>query len=226
MSAVIETFTISNVMKAAWDRVSGSKKTFWAVIGAAFLIMFILSLIFGMAKSPLMDGIMKVIGAVIQAVLSWCLLYVGINRAEDKPIEFRMIRSVLSNGKMMLNLFLVLVLRLVAFIPAVIIGGIGAIPNLPSALSFICFVVAAILYVFIAARLWLADAIVMDQQASSIDALKKSFHMTKNHVWELIGLFILTAVFLMISSIPLGIGLIWTLPFFFILYGVVYKTLK
>ena len=97
--------------------------------------------------------------------------------------------------------------------------------NVVGLASVIVCLGAIILTFYLAMRLYLAKGIVLDQQVGPWAAIKKSFRATKYNVWRLIGLTLLNAIILLVSVIPLGIGLIWSLPYLFINYGMVYRRL-
>lgn len=71
-----------------------------------------------------------------------------------------------------------------------------------------------------------AVGFILDKSLDSFKAIKMSFRVTKPYIVELLGLYIIMGFILFISALPLGIGLIWTVPFSYILYGEVYKRLS
>jgi uncharacterized membrane protein len=88
-------------------------------------------------------------------------------------------------------------------------------------LSFIGGIIAF----YLAMRLVVAKAIVINEKKNPIHAIKISFAATKYHVWNIIGFVILQTLALVLSIIPLGMGLIWSIPFCSVAYGLLYRKL-
>jgi hypothetical protein len=82
-----------------------------------------------------------------------------------------------------------------------------------------------ILTIYLLFRMYLVHAFILAKKVNPWVAIKLSFKATKSNVCRLIGLSILNGLILLVSAIPLGIGLIWTLPYFFINFGEIYKSL-
>ena len=121
-------------------------------------------------------------------------------------------------------------LELVIFIPPAILaflGGFIAPQSFPgaTALSIVLIAVAAFLAITLAIRLMLAIGLVLDQNLNPWPAIKMSFVSTKGNELRILALILIQLVIVVISAIPFGLGLIWTLPFSLITYGIIYKRL-
>jgi uncharacterized membrane protein len=84
----------------------------------------------------------------------------------------------------------------------------------------------SIAYLYIYIRISLSIGFVLDKEISPWNAIKLSFKATANHFWRLIAILILVNIIVLASSIPAGLGLIWTLPLAVICYGMIYKRLQ
>ena len=80
--------------------------------------------------------------------------------------------------------------------------------------------------IYITVRICLAAACVLDKGMNPWAAITSSFAMTRANFWRLVALFILQNIIVIVSLIPLLLGLIWTLPLSLILYGTIYQFLS
>jgi len=60
---------------------------------------------------------------------------------------------------------------------------------------------------------------------SVIQAFKMSISAIKPHFIKIFALIIATILILFVSTIPFGIGLIWSLPWAAVIYGILYREL-
>lgn len=226
---------IMETVRAAWSKVSGSKGTIWAVMGIAILLQVMLGILgqFTPAGAAgLVGAIVAIVGLIIQLFLAWGMIYLGIERAAGNPIQFDQVKIVLK-----LNLFL----RMIGlyFLQMLILGSVLVVFMIPPVLahnflsdtmeqliSAISYLVGAGFFVFFAMRLFLAKGFVIRQGLGPITGIKKSFEKTESNVCRLFGLGVINILILVVSVIPLGIGLIWSLPYLLINYGEVFKKLN
>jgi hypothetical protein len=220
---------VMDTVKTAWNKVSGAKSSFWAVLGIMFVIEFIVGFIGGFFQAP--DGhmpigvtIVSLLFGLIVMVVSWGLLYMGIQRAAGQPITYRMVGYAFNWG---------LVFRMVGLyiLQLLILGGVSLILLLTSILSLgtvvnvVLYIVWFVLFYAILFRLILGKAFVIAKQMGPVDAIKASFAATQGNVCNVIGITIIAVLILFVSAIPFGIGLIWSLPYIFINYGEIFKRL-
>jgi uncharacterized membrane protein len=97
-----------------------------------------------------------------------------------------------------------------------------AILTLITALSYLIGL-AVISYLII--KMILAIGFLVDKKIGPWQSIKMSFRATRGNFWGIFGLMIILCLIIMMSIIPLGIGLIWALPYAIITYGVMYKNL-
>lgn len=90
-------------------------------------------------------------------------------------------------------------------------------------LGLIVFILPGI---FIAVRLqFYSYSIVEHEHLDPVEALKKSWHITSGKFWKLLGFFFISIFLIIVSAIPLGLGLIFSIPAISIAYGYLYKKL-
>lgn len=221
-----------DTITAAWEKVSGAKKSIWGALILFFVILFA----FGFTQGALSDdaktasNIIQAIGNIIVYFLQMGMLYIGIRRAADLPIEYKQIFRAF-NLNMAIKIVLLYILQILIFIPAIAIFVIASmitalIPGLSTVVPIILFALGGFAMVYLSVRMLLSNAFVLDKLSDPWSAIKASFRATQCNFWPCFGLLIMQMIILMISAIPLGIGLIWSLPFVFICYGMIYHRLS
>jgi uncharacterized membrane protein len=224
---------VIETVKAAWAKVGGSKGSIWAIIGILFLVQIIVNVLASFFGHGLFLFIFNLISWLIQIIAAGSLIYLGIRRAQDMPIHYKMANDVL-NTPTILSLIGVYFLQMIILIPAGLIAGVGAYfahtevepSSFMRLLTSICFLLAVVWFIFFSVRTWLGFGAVVDKKLNPWDAIKLSFKATKENVLNLIGLYVINIFVALLCAITFGIGLIWGLPWFFINYGEVYKRLS
>lgn len=90
-------------------------------------------------------------------------------------------------------------------------------------LGFIALIIPGI---YLAARFqFYVYAIVEHGNMGPIDALKKSWHMTRGIFWKLFGFSLVSMLIIVVSIIPFGLGLLFSIPTIGIAYALLYKHL-
>jgi hypothetical protein len=216
-------------VKSAWFKLKGAKGTLWSVLILWLAAVLILEFL---RENNAPDGFITLLTAlavIAQALLTWSLIYMGIQRACDLPIRFGMITRGF-NVTTILYMIGFYILRALIVLPATIFLGVGSF--LIHSTSVIAFMVGALLIVlgiatvfYLIVRMTLGQAIILDKHRNSWEALKLSFQITQGNFWNLTGISIINILIVLASIMTLGIGLIWSLPYLFIVYGEIYKRL-
>jgi len=225
---------IKETIKSSWNKVSGTKTTI--CISFIFTIAFMSCLlILNLMVLGIMPKVILVTGGAIQVfcfLLQMGLVYMGIKRAQDEPISFNLLFRAF-DGSIAFKLICLYILQaLIILIPTIALMVLGfvmeAIAHIIGLykLPIVVSIISAIVLLYVAIRISLAFAFILDKEVGPIEALKLSFHATQSNFWRLVGIFLIQTLIVMVSLIPLGIGLIWTLPFACINIGMVYKNLS
>lgn len=223
---------IGETISLAWSKVKGSKGSIWAALLVSFLIMFALGFFDGVIKAtaPSIEFVVKIIIQVVGFLLQIGLLYIGIKRAQDEPITYHLLfRGFESNialraiGLYILQV-LILIIPLALMLFAAILYGMESTSG-RLIISLLLGVVGFLAIIYLGIRMMLSMAFVLDKGMNPWPAITQSFAATNQNFWRLIAVIILQLLIIAVSAIPLGIGLIWTLPFAYILYGCLYKYL-
>lgn len=224
---------VMETVKAAWAKVSGAKGTIWAVIGLFFLALLVVEIFASLIGHTVIILAFNFISWLIQVIAGASLIYLGIKRAQDMPIFYKMIKDIL-NTRTILSMIGFYLLQILILLPAAFIGAIGAYLAYPETdpssmmrfISVLFYLAAAVWFIFLSVRLWLGFGAIVDKKLNPFDALKLSFKATQGNVLNLIGLYIINILIITVCVITLGIGFIWGLPWIFINYGEVYKRLS
>jgi len=67
--------------------------------------------------------------------------------------------------------------------------------------------------------------LILDQEMSAWEAMEASRKAIHKVWWKVAGTLFLMGLIYTVSALPLGIGLIWTVPMFIVLGGVIYRCL-
>lgn len=207
-------FNIGELLSEAWQRVKGTK----GIIIGGFLVFYVVLLV----VSFVLGGILGVFGALsdspaavivgelVIGVLASALAYpfmaginmVGIRRAADQPISFNEIFSHF--GRTLPLVITAVVMMLLVYLGMFLL----IIPGLYLAVAYL-----------------LAIPLVVERGLAPWQALEASRKAITQHWFKVFGLFLLLGLITLVSAIPLGIGLVWSIPLFVIAMGVLYRTI-
>lgn len=221
---------IEATITTSWASVRGAKKPIWAAIGILFLTSILLTVLQKIATdiSPILATIANIIASTINYLFGMGLLYIGIKRAYGLPISYRMMFRAfeLPIALRIIGVYLLQILffSLAGILIAISLALFTSKASLLLAVLFGGLGIAALIYLYIA--LVLAAGFVLDQGTNSWEAIKLSMAATKGNIMRILLLFLVQTIIFIIAIIPLGIGLIWSIPFMTIQYGFIYKNLK
>lgn len=130
---------------------------------------------------------------------------------------------------LMIPLFSFVLAIALLIIPGILIGlGFAALAVLNSTvlgygLIFVGGVIAIIGMAVVSMALWFTPALVLMHDLSTLDAMKMSFSGCRQNILPGIVFFIMLSILMLLSMIPLGLGLLITIPMFFICYYTTYR---
>lgn len=206
-------FSIGGVLGEAWRLVKGSK----GLIFGGFLVFYALLLGVTFAVSlpldylGLIDQSNPALSAVSQLLINLAagavsypcmagIMMLGIRRADGQPVSFDLIFSQF--GRTLPLLFTGLLMSILA--------GIG-------------FLLLIIPGIYLSVAYSLAFPLVAERGLSPWQALETSRKAINQHWFKVAGLCLLTALIGLLSLLPLGLGLIWSLPLYILSLGVLYR---
>lgn len=207
-------FSIGELLSESWSKVKGTK----GIIIGGFLVFYVVLL----AATFILGGVVGIFGAlsdnlflvfvgeILISLLASALAYpfmaginmVGIRRAADQPLSFNEIFSHFGRTVPLIITAVVMMLLIYLGIILLLIPGI-----------------------YLSVAYLLAVPLVVERGLSPWQALEASRKAITQHWFKVFGLFLVLGLIVMVSAIPLGIGLVWSIPLMVVAMGVLYRTI-
>lgn len=227
------TLPIGDTISAAWSKIYGAKASFWAAFIVSYLISLGLTLLSSICMHIMFPlGILVAITAVcIFILLQIGLYYMGILRADNQPINYKQIYFPLSAAMRLNMLGLILVQSLIMLIPGMIAYFATYLMNQADQHSFFALIAVALyvasllLGIYLILGMLLAMGYVLIKNMTPIEALTNSYKHAQAHLFELFVIYIIFSIIYFLLGLPFGIGLIWGIPFSYVLYGEIFLRL-
>lgn len=207
-------FTIGAVLKEGWEKTKGAK---WA-IHLAFFLYFMVAIAFLILAQVAMTTFIQgannpdlllafMIGQ--QLLLNLILLPIiigifilGIKRSVNAPLESTSIFDYFNKmGQLLVTMILVYIMVVIGFVLLIIPG------------------------IYLSVAYFMAMPLVVEKGLSPWQAMEVSRKAITKRWFSFFFLGLLLCLILIVSTIPLGLGLIWTMPMMFVCYGVVYRNM-
>lgn len=209
-------FRIGALLSEAWQRVKGNKGL---IIGAALIygvaatvINSILGAVLGFigmqAGSENLTGmfagqfVISILGATVTYPLLAGLLLIGIRRAADQAFSFDLAFSGFKNP-----------------LPIIITGVLMLV------MIYVGCLLLLLPGIYLMFAYTLALPLVIERGLSPWQALEASRKAISQHWFKVFGFNLVLGLIIVLSAIPLGIGMIWTIPLWIIANGVLYRTI-
>ncbi|MDP3848835.1 MAG: hypothetical protein Q8R10_20670 [Pseudomonas sp.] len=209
-------FRIGELLSDAWQRVKGSKGL---IIGAVIIYAVAATIInsvfgamlglIGLQADPenlagMLAGqfVISILGAAVTYPLLAGTMMIGIRRAADQPFNFDLAFSGFKNP-----------------LPIIITGVLMLV------MVYVGFLLLLIPGIYLMIAYALALPLVIERGLSPWQALEASRKAISQHWFKVLGLNLVLGLIVGLSAIPLGIGMIWTVPLWAIASGVLYRTI-
>jgi hypothetical protein len=206
-------FQTGEVLSEAWEKVKGAKGTIFGGVFVMYVTSFLLGFICKAALSML--GIdqnnivltvitqlgLQLISMTVTVLFTGGLMMMGVRRAADEPISFSMLFDGFAKAKP-------LVIAMIFQSVMIIIG----------------FALLIIPGIYLSIGYGLTYPLIMEKELGPWEAMEASRKAIHHHWFQIFGLYFVMGLIFMLSALPLGIGLIWTLPMGVITLGIVYRT--
>ena len=203
-------FSIREVLAESWRLTSGVKGTFVAAYGMMLLISFGLSIGFTLLQVLLgLAGIPSAaLGMASQLTVTVALypvvagiVMIGVYRASGLPVRYKMIFGFFQYA-----------------VPIIIVNVLVTI------FTVVGFLLLLLPGIYLAIAYVLAVPLVADRGMQPWQAMEASRRAVGRHWFKIFGLYLVMGMIVLVSVIPLGIGMIWTVPMAIILNGVLFRT--
>jgi uncharacterized membrane protein len=211
-----------------------------ALMITIILFIFSLNILFSIVQEKLLGDIthqtiLFVIAAYLfQMGLNLGLLRICLNMINNEEVTFSLL---FSSFHMLIpyvfSSILYIASLLLAATPGMIILAItvsidpdnlyGSAGSAPAILSIIIMIVPAI---YLSVRLQFYEYFLIDEECGILESIKKSADISKGYVLELFILGAALSLIILISIIPMGLGLIFSIPLSMVAISSVYLKLK
>ncbi len=200
-------FEIGAMLTEAWEKTDGVKLPFniaLSIYGVAYLlavigIPFVLSG-FTLEFTGFANGVGMVLNMALCYPIMAGVMMMGVHRAAGRELDYAM---SLEYFPMLLPIFVLMLAMMVMLM-----------------LGFLLLIIPGI---YLSVAYMFALLLVLDKKMSTWEALETSRKAVTHHWFKLFGLVLVMTLIMMISALPLGIGLFWTMPMFYILTGLLYR---
>lgn len=206
---------IKPIFQEAWAKTKGVKWLIWL----AFLIVSACSLILYIVSEAIVFEVMGLGGVSFlgDLILGWVadaffvglaaplwlgVLMISIYRATNHSHSYRLIFQYFSKY-------------------GVLYKG-SLLSTLLMCLGFVLFILPGI-YLMVCYSFVLP--LIGNRQLSVWQALEVSRKAVTKHWFKIFGIHLLLGLIIVISAIPLGIGLIWSVPFTYMVFGILYRNI-
>ena len=194
-------FSIINILKEGLRRSEGVKWTFNIALSILFMIQVTIAIMLVLITPELIDYLNLIITIITLPIIVG-LTILGINRAREIEIKASDIFNYL--GK-----------------TPYLIGGYIAV-TIITAIGFLLLILPGI-YLSVAYTFTLP--LIADKNLGVWEAMELSRKTITKQWFRFFGLALTALLFILVSAIPLGIGLIWSVPAVYITYGLLYHHL-
>jgi uncharacterized membrane protein len=210
-------FSIGTVIGEAWQKTHGSKGAFNMAMFLYFILLIAVSVGVQLLTVPLLSAVepgqpsapvvvMAIAGQLLINLVcmpvAMGLFMLGLRAAVGANLEATSIFGYFSK---MFSLLMTLILMYILIV-----------------IGFFLLVLPGIYLMF---AYYLAMPLVVEKGLSPWQALEASRKAVTHRWFSVFGLMLSLMVIVLVSAIPLGIGLIWTMPMLIIAYGILYRNI-
>lgn len=199
-------FTIGEILKEAWRKTSGAKGPFW---GAAFMVLLVLSGIGVLSAKLGVDGDNVALGVALQITLTVALypimagmMMIGIRHSVALPVNWKVAFSYFS------------------YLLPLVISSV-----LVTVLTFIGFLLLLLPGIYLSVAYLLVMPLIVDKGMTPWQAMEASRQAIHKRWFKVFGLYFVMMLICLVSLLPLGLGMIWTLPMFLMVGAILYREL-
>lgn len=209
-------FSIGGILSESWEKTAGAKGTlnlagfFYFLVAIA--VMVVIQVVVGSYTSTNPEASpgqvmaismsLQLLSSMITMPVVMGLFLLGLRRAVGVPIESASVFSHFGKGPALLGTVIIMyIMMMIGFLLLVLPG------------------------IYLMVAYFMAMPLVVEKGLSPWQALEASRKAVSKHWFGFLGLYIVLILIIMISAIPLGIGLIWTVPMLFIAWGIMYRNM-
>jgi len=195
------TFSIFGVIKEAFRRTDGVKWTFIASLLLFLLIQFIIAFVL-LLVMPEIENYLDLLLNILTLPIAVGIIILGISRARGNELSVKQIFDYFGRYPyLLLGYILITLFTLLGFIALVVPG------------------------IYLAVAYTYTLPLIADKNMSVWNAMELSRKTITKQWFRFFGLAVVLTIIIVLSAIPMGIGLIWSIPTAYITYGLLYHRL-
>jgi hypothetical protein len=195
-------FEIGDVMREAWGMTSGMKGAFWGGAILLYLAYMAIAVVGALLfkGSQALSMVFNIALGAIAPVLFLGLISMGLRRAAGLRVAFE--TAFGSFGRAL---------------PAFIAGLLSTV------LTYLGLILLILPGIYLAVGYCMTMPLIVDRNYPPWQALETSRKAVTKRWFQFFGLLLAVGLLVFVSALPLGIGLIWSLPWAINVVGVVYR---
>jgi hypothetical protein len=200
-------FDIGDMLTEAWEKTDGVKLDFniaLSIYGVVYLL-FVVAVPYALSGFTLeFSEVANITGTFLN--LAFCypimagIMMMGVNRATGRPVDYSAAWQFFAKTLPIFVLMLAMMVMLM--------------------LGFILLVIPGI---YLSVGYMFALLLVLEKNMTTWEALETSRKAVTHHWFKIFFAVFAMSLIMVVSALPLGIGLFWTLPMFYIFNGLLYK---
>lgn len=209
-------FSIGGTISEAWEKTSGAKGTMMlagflylvVMMAVSFGMQFLMMAVFptdnNSSQGVIIGSVLvqQIILNLIVMPMAMGLFIIGLRRSVNAPISVSSIFDYFPKA-------VTLLLTMLLFYIMVIIG----------------LVLLVVPGIYLMVAYFMAMPLVVEKGLSPWQALEASRKAVSKHWFGFLGFYIAMLIIMLVSMLPLGIGLFWTMPMFLIAWGIMYRNM-
>ena len=231
-------FFIVDLVKESWAAIKGFKATYWGALGYCVLVG-ILSFLVGFGinyagqslfgySDEIGQAVVNVVITLITLPLIVGMMMLAIRYSADLPVRSKDVFNYYSSYLRIFGVYVVqwVILFVLWFASQVFFELTGATDvNAYKALYFVFGAVFFLSFIYLAISYMFSLVLRVEKNYGIIQSLEVSRKAISQHWFKMIFALITFEIIVLLSAIPLLIGLIWTMPMFYIMLGILYRTM-
>jgi uncharacterized Zn finger protein (UPF0148 family) len=205
-------FSVIRVLKEAWVMTRGIKGAVWAGIlvmmlilfgiGAAALMLPAVGAPAGGTVTAWINILIQLVSTILSMTFTAGLMYMGVRRVAGRNFSWKMIFSGFAR-----------------------LGQVAVAGILMTLLITSGFILLVLPGIYLAVGYSLTLPLILDKGLGPWEAMETSRRCVHRKWWPVFGAYLLMYPIYFVSCIPFGLGMIWTIPMFIALSGVLYRLL-
>lgn len=194
-------FSVGEIIAEAWQRIDGYKMPF-AVVSTAYILIYMAVLVpvsMLLGKEPSAQVLSQLV-SLLFVPMGAALMMTGIHMAIGRPVTVGMLFAHYD--------------KLLPLIGLQIVIGLSVL------LGFLLLVIPGI---YLSVAVMFAMPLMVEKDMSVMEAFSTSRKAVTHHWFRIFGVMLVMGVIVMLSALPLFIGLFWTMPMMMATMGVMYR---